>query len=63
MNNDFYFSNRFIAQIGGTSEEELNQMELKFLKIIDFEAHIKEEIYLKIKSLAECFIADKSFVV
>lgn len=44
---DIYFSNKHYAMIGGISKEELNDLELYFLKKINFDLHIDVNTFNK----------------
>jgi hypothetical protein len=44
-NEDIYYSNKFYAKVGGVSNEVLNNIEIEFLKLIDFSLFIDEEIF------------------
>jgi len=41
--NDVFYSNQLIAQVGGVSLEELNNIELDFLTLMNWDIHISEE--------------------
>lgn len=48
---DIFFSNQFYAKIGGIKLEEINELEIEFLKLIKFRVYAHEDAYIKYKSL------------
>ena len=42
---DYYYENKYYAKIGGISNKEINNMELEFIKIIEYNLFISEEEY------------------
>ena len=42
---DIYYNNRVIAELGGISVQELNQLEVEFLSKINFNIHVEGEEY------------------
>jgi hypothetical protein len=46
---DVFFSNQFYGKIGGIKLEEINDLEIEFLKLISFNVYTKEENFTKYK--------------
>lgn len=42
---DIYFSNNYYSKVGGISLKDLNQYEVEFLKMLDFNVYVKPEVY------------------
>ena len=42
---DAYYNNKVLADIGGVSVEEINQLEIEFLQQINFNIYVKVEEY------------------
>lgn len=47
FNEDEYFDNKFYAEVGGVTLNELNDLEYYFLKLIDFKVYIEEAEYCR----------------
>ena len=45
FNDDQYFTNKHYSRIGGISCRELNKMENRFLKLINYNLHINTEVF------------------
>jgi hypothetical protein len=45
--NDIPYRNKWICKVGGISLDELNNMELKFLEILEWDFHLVEEVERK----------------
>ena len=43
VNNDLYYSNSFLAEVGGVSLANINDLELYFMQICDYRLHITTE--------------------
>ena len=43
MFNDTYFTNRYIAQIGGVSLANINELERYFMEVLDWNLYISTE--------------------
>ncbi len=43
---DKYFSNKYYATVGGISNKELNDLELKFLHLIDFDTSMDSNMFI-----------------
>ncbi len=48
-NEDDFYSNTFYAKVGGISLKEINLLEFEFMKLIQFNLFVQEEVYLKYK--------------
>jgi hypothetical protein len=46
-NEDIIYNNLFYSKIGGITETELIKLETYFLKIIDFELFVRDDLYQK----------------
>ena len=55
FNEDNIFLNSDFSKIGGFSLEEMNKMERKFLKLIDFKLFVDQKLY----RLYEKYLIDK----
>eukprot|EP01105_Mastigella_eilhardi_P023705 TRINITY_DN6031_c0_g1_i1.p1 TRINITY_DN6031_c0_g1~~TRINITY_DN6031_c0_g1_i1.p1 ORF type:complete len:269 (-),score=70.96 TRINITY_DN6031_c0_g1_i1:103-795(-) len=44
---DFYFSNEFLARVGGVPNEELNNLEVSVLALLSFELYIPDDLFSK----------------
>jgi hypothetical protein len=42
---DFYFSNKHWAEVGGISTEEINSLELEFLFLLEFDVNVQRDEY------------------
>lgn len=49
---DDHYGNDVFCQIGGVSVQELNQLEVEFLRVISFDLHIKASIFLEYSECA-----------
>ena len=43
VNNDHYYSNSFLAEVGGVSLANINDLELYFMQVCDYRLHISTE--------------------
>lgn len=59
---DFYFSNKHYAKIGGIKYKELNQMESQFLKMIVYDLHVLPETFKEYSNKLETQGTNKSFI-
>ena len=46
-NEDFFYSNKIYAKICGISREEINKLEIEFLKLLEFNLFVDDEIYFQ----------------
>ena len=46
-NEDYYYSNKIYAKICGISREEINKLEIEFLKLLEFNLFVDDEIYFQ----------------
>ena len=46
-NEDYFFSNKIYAKICGISKEEINKIEIQFLKLLKFNLFVNHEIYVQ----------------
>jgi hypothetical protein len=42
---DFYFKNSYYANVGGIPLQMLNQLEIEFLTLINFNSYIEQETF------------------
>jgi len=49
FNEDDFYSNSFYSKIGGVSINELNNLEDEFLRLINFNLWVEEDLYRKYK--------------
>ena len=42
---DFYYDNEFYSQIGGITCREMNGLEMELLLLLDYDLHVRPEIY------------------
>jgi hypothetical protein len=49
-NEDDLYSNNYFAKVGGVAVQELNYLEIQFLKMINYKLFIKEDTYVKYKA-------------
>ena len=47
FNEDNFYSNKIYAKICGINKEEINKLEIEFLKLIDFNLFVDEEIFFE----------------
>jgi len=45
FHDDDFYSNAYYAKIGGVSNEEMNVLEVEFLKLLDWRADVSEQAY------------------
>jgi hypothetical protein len=45
LNNDYFYGNLTISNLGGIDLDELNALELVFLEMLDFDVHVNENEY------------------
>ena len=46
-NEDVFYSNLFYSKIGGIKLQELNELEIEFLKLINFRVYTVETVFIK----------------
>lgn len=42
---DEYYKNEFYSKVGGIPKLELNQLESQFLALLEFQVHVKSDLY------------------
>ena len=47
---DIYYNNAFYARVGGVPTSELNALEIKFLSLIEFNLHVRPEVFARYRS-------------
>jgi len=55
--NDLYYSNQAVANAGGIEMQELNQLEVIFIKKLNWNLAVSENEYLSYKQLLENFLS------
>ena len=50
---DIHYSMHFFSKVGGVSKKEMINLEYEFLKLIDFNLFVNEELYMKYKNNLE----------
>lgn len=48
-NEDDYYSNSFYAKVGGVSLQEINSLEVEFMKMLKYTFFIDDELFNKYK--------------
>ena len=68
-NEDDIHSNKYYAKVVGISQEDLDRMELSFVKLLGFEMFVKEEEYehyenylKKMTEKSECYTTVPTYV-
>ena len=49
FNEDIYYKNKFYAKVAGVSAKELKKMESEFLRLIDFDLCVNDNLFVKYK--------------
>ena len=56
MFNDTYFTNKYIAQVGGVSLSNMNQLESFFMSLIDWNLYISPEQFALYERNIDAFV-------
>ena len=60
MFNDTYYTNKYIAQVGGVSLQNINELETFFIEMIDWNLNITEDQYVQYERLIAAFLQPQS---
>lgn len=42
---DFYYKNQYYAKIGGIAKEEINKLEMEFVKMLGYNMFVEERLF------------------
>ncbi len=56
MFNDTYYTNKYIAQVGGVSLQNINELETFFIEMVDWNLNITEEQFAQYEHLIAAFL-------
>lgn len=42
---DFYYKNQYYAKIGGISKDEINKLEIEFVKMLGYNMFVEESLF------------------
>ena len=56
MFNDTYYTNKYIAQVGGVTLQNINELEKFFIEMVDWNLNITEEQFALYEQLVAAFL-------
>ena len=55
-NEDIYYDNNHYAKVGGIDHRDLNRLETNLLRELDYDLHVKEEVFKEYKQKIEKYL-------